>query len=1256
MATDSSATGTRYNQMINGAFYYTQDEFSNADYAAGQGNVTSPTDSQGVRGSNTSVPGCVQRPDTLQTPLTVSTAVDDATTAQAWTNTETTGASAIDTATVTGTSGVTPTGTVSYALYAGGSCTGTPTSEGTETLNAGAVPNSSSTGPLSVGSHSFQATYSGDGNYASATGSCEPFRVGLGPSSTSTAVVDAATGHPWTNTETTGASAFDTATVTGAPGITPTGSVSFALYPSGSCTGTPTSKGTVTLSTGTVPTSNSTGPLPVGAYSFRATYTGDSNYGNSTSACEPFTVSKGPSTTANLVKESPGGQTWTNAETTGSSAVDTATVTGAAGVTPTGTVTYTLYDNTTCTGTPAATPSIETLSGGIVPDSAPTGPLAASTYSFQAAYSGDTNYRASNEPCTNFTVNQADAKLATTVEVTGTGLPWVGSQPAGTSATDTATLTGVTGFTPTGTVTYTLYAGTTCTGTPVATPPPTTVTDGVVPNSGPTSPLAAGTYSFQATYSGDSNYLTGSDCQTFTVASQASSTDTVVKDGTSSLRWTGTEVTGATAIASATVTGGAGPNPTGTVTYTLYPGGGCTGPALGQPNVQTLTSTGTVPDSAPTQPLGAGPYSFQAAYSGDPNYSGSSNCQSFSVAKAIPETGFVVLQGPNAQPWGTSQPLAATAVGSGTVSGVPGFTPGGTVAYAFYPGATCSGTAFSSSTVTLTTLGAVPNSTPTAALPAGTYSLQATYWGDSNYQSPNPTCLSFTVTQASSRTTTTPLDAATGQPWAGNEAPGAEAAASAAVTSVAGFPPGGTVSYAFFGGAACAGSALAQSQPSLTSSGAVPNSAPTSALAAGTYSVLATYSGDTNYAGSTASCQSFTVPVPYTTVTPARLFDTRTPTGPTKGAPVGPGATITIPVRGTAGVPTTATAVALNITAVNATTPTYLTVWPRRHHPPRHQHPQRPRQPGHRQLRHRPPQPRRLHQRLQQQRNRQRPRRRRRLLQPHHRLHHRHTRPPLRHPHPHRAHQRRPRRTRRHHHHPRTRHRRRTHHRHRRRPQHHRRQRHHPHLPHRLARRHHPTRHQHPQRPRQPGHRQLRHRPPQPRRLHQRLQQQRNRQRPRRRRRLLQPHHRLHHRHTRPPLRHPHPHRAHQRRPRRTRRHHHHPRTRHRRRTRHRHRRRPQHHRRQRHHPHLPHRLARRHHPPRHQHPQRPRQPGHRQLRHRPPQPRRLHQRLQQQRNRQRPRRRRRLHPVAEGWRRRRLQPAHRPAAPGLRLGGICRI
>jgi hypothetical protein len=85
----------------------------------------------------------------------------------------------------------------------------------------------------------------------------------------------------------------------------------------------------------------------------------------------------------------------------------------------------------------------------------------------------------------------------------------------------------------------------------------------------------------------------------------------------------------------------------------------------------------------------------------------------------------------------------------------------------------------------------------------------------------------------------------------------------------------------------------------------------------GTTDVVADVGGWFTDAASTAGGSVFS------SITPARLLDTRTGTGP-----VGANATVTVSVGGAGIVPSTAKAVVLNVTVTNTTTPSYLTVWP----------------------------------------------------------------------------------------------------------------------------------------------------------------------------------------------------------------------------------------------------------------------------------------------------------------------------------------
>jgi hypothetical protein len=64
------------------------------------------------------------------------------------------------------------------------------------------------------------------------------------------------------------------------------------------------------------------------------------------------------------------------------------------------------------------------------------------------------------------------------------------------------------------------------------------------------------------------------------------------------------------------------------------------------------------------------------------------------------------------------------------------------------------------------------------------------------------------------------------------------------------------------------------------------------------------------------------------TVTPCRVADTRNPAGPSGGPALGADTTRSFPVIGVCGIPSTATAVAINVTVVNQTNPGHLRLYP----------------------------------------------------------------------------------------------------------------------------------------------------------------------------------------------------------------------------------------------------------------------------------------------------------------------------------------
>src|SRR5262249_44339267 len=146
---------------------------------------------------------------------------------------------------------------------------------------------------------------------------------------------------------------------------------------------------------------------------------------------------------------------------------------------------------------------------------------------------------------------------------------------AGESVLDTATVSG-SPFTPTGTLTYT-FTGPQLAG--LSPPPGWTVVDsttrpetvtlraGLVPKSPPTPLLPAGSYQFQAFYTGDTNYAKAtSEPEPLQLGPGSSNTDTTILDALTHQPPTGT--LGETVLDTATVSGSP-LTPTGTLTYTF---------------------------------------------------------------------------------------------------------------------------------------------------------------------------------------------------------------------------------------------------------------------------------------------------------------------------------------------------------------------------------------------------------------------------------------------------------------------------------------------------------------------------------------------------------------------------------------------------------------------------------------------------------------------------------------------------------------
>ncbi len=296
----------------------------------------------------------------------LSTSVFDASTNQAVPNPVPPAISVYDTTSLSTSSGVVPTGTVTYTFFSSGDCTsGTVVSTDTVTVAGNSsVPPSSTNGPITSagGPYAYRVGYSGDADFAPDPGECETFAVGQDMASLSTTVDDAATNQPLATPAPLGVSVYDTTALSTSSAAVPTGTVSYTFFSSGDCTtGTAVGTDTVTLAAGSVPKSSVNGPLIAagGPYAYSVRYSGDINFTAGAADCEPLTMQKGDGALATSVFGAATGTAAASPVPPGSSVYDTATLTDSSGVVPTGTVTYSFFGAGDCaTGTlRAPTPS-----------------------------------------------------------------------------------------------------------------------------------------------------------------------------------------------------------------------------------------------------------------------------------------------------------------------------------------------------------------------------------------------------------------------------------------------------------------------------------------------------------------------------------------------------------------------------------------------------------------------------------------------------------------------------------------------------------------------------------------------------------------------------------------------------------------------------------------------------------------------------------------------------------------------------------
>jgi len=482
--------------------------------------------------------------------------------------------------------------------------------------------------------------------------------------------------------------------------------------------------------------------------------------------------------------------------TVGSPVTFTATVaiSGTGGVAPIGSVVF--MDGTNPLGT-------VNLASGVAQYA--TSGLAIGSHQIIADYVPDPSISAVVLASSSLTLTQ-DVQTSSTMTLQSSGSPSVYA----TAVTFTATLISSSGSPFTGTVNF--YAD----GTDkIGSATPQAGNPGVASVSYPG--LSVGTHSITATYGGDANNGTASATaipQTVTTA--PTSTTVAAKAGTAgeALAITATVSDGATKL-----------TPTGTVTFTI-----------GTTKLTANLSNG----AATVNPvLAAGNYQVVAAYGGDAN-DGASQSPSFPLTVNLATSATDLTVSPAAVEVGGKVSYTATVTGTGVA-------PTGTVT--FMAGTAMLGTA--------TLAGGTATYTAATTLGSGSYSITASYGGDTD-NSPSISA-SATLTIGLIPTTT---DLGTSTTTGANP----QTILIAVVAGNASPTPTGTVTFK-------SGTDTIGSSP-LDSNGVATL---TPSLATGTYTIVASYGGDSAHSPSTS--QSVTI-----SGTPAGFSLTTTPASVTMAA------------------------------------------------------------------------------------------------------------------------------------------------------------------------------------------------------------------------------------------------------------------------------------------------------------------------------------------------------------------------------------
>jgi uncharacterized protein YunC (DUF1805 family) len=514
------------------------------------------------------------------------------------------GAVVVDSATLGGTNAATATGTVKYAVYSDAKCEELVTEAGELGLVEGSVPPSSEE-VLEEGTFYWQVTYSGDSVHEAVTSPCSEVATVIA----ATSLVTSLSGEGEEGGELVvaeGSPVMDDATLSGPNASKATGTVEYLVYGDPACTELVAKAGEVSVGGESVSSSEAE-MLEPGVYQWQAVYSGDGANHASVSSCGAATEIVRPPLTSEL---SGGEETGPTIEVVEGTAVgDQAALHGEHAAKATGTINYTVYEDSKCEGSAVATEEVGVEEGN-VPASKKVS-LEPGTYYWQVEYSGDIL----NPPAT----TTCGTEIAYVVTPTSLTMSLAGEGEEGeeievregASVAAQASLSGTNAANAGGYLKFEVFSDSEC--TELVSAGDVEVEEGVIPPLGE-EVLPPGTYYWRAVFTGDGvNQGATSACGAAEEVVTAPIT-TILTSGEQS----GESIEvgeGASVSDQATLHGPSASKATGTIAYAVYADEDCKELVAKAGEVKV---EGTSIPASEEKKLEAGAiYYWQAAYSGD---------------------------------------------------------------------------------------------------------------------------------------------------------------------------------------------------------------------------------------------------------------------------------------------------------------------------------------------------------------------------------------------------------------------------------------------------------------------------------------------------------------------------------------------------------------------------------------------------------------------------------------------------------------